>query len=111
MTDKQPEVQELSITREGISLKSVAVNTILTLAIALGVGYMIFEIRVTTQALADHKIDAAQAGKAFVEAIKEQTIAIREGNNELKLQNCLTKFPESERKEQDTWCKQITGTR
>jgi hypothetical protein len=99
------------IAGQKFSAKNLPFNTIFTILTFVGICMLgtvfYFHWQGGIVAAAESRDDR----KEFIAAVKEQTLAIREGNTELKLQNCLSKFPEAERKANDTWCKQITGAR
>ena len=97
------EVEELSgeIVGQKFSLKSVALNTLATVVTLMGVV-------VISILLWQHQIDAKEAGKGFVEALKEQTVAMRESTQVGREQNCLLRFDQKERQSNAEFCRQIT---
>ena len=97
------EVEELSgeIVGQKFSLKSVALNTLATVVTLCGVV-------VISVLLWQHQIDAKEAGKGFVEALKEQTVAMRESTQVGREQNCLLRFDQKERQSNAEFCRQIT---
>lgn len=59
-----------------------------------------------------HTGDAKEAQKEFVGAIKEQTMAMREGTAVNREQTCLLKFDPTTRQGANAdFCKQISGSR
>lgn len=100
------------IAGQKVDVKNIkSLNTVVTLFTFVGVCILVYAFYL-------HRGDGLQAAtsakedrQAFVKAVQEQTQAIREGNAELRLQNCLSKFPENQRAAQDAWCKQISGAR
>ena len=109
MSDKREEqmanaeVEEISgeIVGQKFSLRSVALNTLATVATLTGVV-------VISILLWQHQIDAKEAGKGFVEALKEQTVAMRESTQVGREQNCLLRFDQKERQSNAEFCRQIT---
>lgn len=96
------EVEELNaeIAGQKISLKSVAINTIVTLlTFALCV--------VTTSIVWQHTTDARETGKAFVSAIKEQTEATTEQAKLLREANCLQGY-QGPPAEKQNFCARVT---
>lgn len=76
------DVSELKLSRDGISLKSATLNTLLTLIAALaGVGSLVL--------LLQHQQDMREANLAFVSAVKDQTAAIKEQTKVAREANCL----------------------
>lgn len=99
MSDRVEEAQ-LEIAGQKISLKSVALNTFLTVMILAGV--------IAIAALFwRHENDTRETGRAFVEAIKEQTVAVKEQTVAAREQNCLMRFDTRERQERADFCRQI----
>ena len=109
MSDKREEqmanaeVEEISgeIVGQKFSLRSVALNTLATVATLTGVV-------VISILLWQHQIDAKEAGKGFVEALKEQPVAMRESTQVGREQNCLLRFDQKERQSNAEFCRQIT---
>lgn len=99
----EEKVEELSaeIGGQKLSLKSVALNTVITILILLGVGYTAFSMN-------QHQTEAKESSHAFVSAIKEQTSAMKEGTSATREQTCLLKFDQKDRPGNAEFCKQIT---
>lgn len=98
------DVEEVSaeIAGQKLSLKSVALNTLTTVATLIGV-------IVICMFLWQHQQETKEAGAAFVSALKEQTIAYKEGTATQREQNCLLKFKQEERQQNADFCRQISG--
>ena len=58
-----------------------------------------------------HQTDTKEGTHEFVKAIKEQTVAIRDGTAAQREQTCMLKFEGPERKVNSEWCKQVSGSR
>jgi hypothetical protein len=87
MQDQRVEEANLEVAGQKIHLKSVALNTLLTIFVAIGVsliGYMLF-----------HHVAQADA------TLKEMVQAQRENN-------CLISIPEKDREYKAEFCKRIT---
>lgn len=82
--------------------KNLAINTLLTLAIGGGMIWLVMNSM-------NHNQDTKEASAAFVAALKEQTVAYREGTAAQREQNCLLKFKQEERQLNENFCKQISG--
>ena len=97
------EVSEVSadIAGQKISIKSIALNTLATVATLIGVV-------VISVLLWQHETETRETGKDFVAALKEQTIAMKESTAVGKEQNCLLKFDQKDRLQNADFCKQIT---
>lgn len=99
----EAQISELSISRDGISLKSVTINTLFTLAAAIGAwgaAYLVWE----------HKTETAQASAAFIKALGEQTQATRDQAAAMREQTCILKFDQKDRGTNAQWCQDISGT-
>lgn len=81
------ETEELTVDAKNLTgtLKSTSINTIITLFAAIGVGVLVWQGFV-------HSQDTRDASAAFVGAIKEQTVAIKEQTSVQREANCLTIF-------------------
>lgn len=76
------------------SIKSANLNTLATVVTLVLSGILLYVV-------ITHTVDARDASKAFVEALKEQTTAQRE-------QNCLMRYESRERSERAEFCRQIS---
>lgn len=84
--------------------KNMALNTLVTIGILVVTSVIAYGLYV-------HDQSAKENGAAFVSAIKEQTVAMREGTAVAREQNCLLKFDPAQRQQNAEFCKQITGAR
>lgn len=100
---------EASIGNKKLSMKSVELNTFVTLLIllisasilvggALG-GWVIVQL------LEAHRVEAKEAGAAFVGAVKEQTQATKEQTSMQRERNCIEKFEVKDRPANAEWCR------
>lgn len=96
-------VEELSaeVAGQKISLKSVALNTILTILIFLGVA-------VTISLLWNHQEESKAASAAFVSAIKEQTTVQKEQTTVIRESNCIAALPPDRKHLDADFCKRVT---
>lgn len=97
---EEEKVQELTISKDGISLKSVTVNTVITLATAFGVGF-------TAIAIHEHKTEAKEANSLFVGAVREQTTAMREATTVQRENNCLQSY-QGPAQEKASFCRTVS---
>ena len=97
------EVEEISgtIAGQSFSLKSVALNTLATVA-------TLVVVSVCAVLLYQHQTEARETKDSFAAAIKEQTIAMREGTAVQREQNCLLRFDQKDRQANAEFCRQIT---
>lgn len=100
MDEEKVEELNAEIAGQKLSLKSVALNTIITLLIAVGVGYTAFS-------MSQHQADAKEGRAEFIGALREQTAVMKEQTSAAKEQNCLLRFEQKERTQQADFCKQI----
>jgi hypothetical protein len=100
MGDERVEELSAEIGGQKLSLKSVALNTLATVATLIGVAVLIV---LATQ----HQTEAKDQSNAFVAAIKEQTTAMKEQTAVAREQNCLMRFETKDRAERAEFCKQI----
>lgn len=94
MAEERIEEANLEVAGQKIQLKSVALNTVLTLACALGVAY-------TALIVTQHNAQAATREDTFAKALGEMVQAQRE-------QNCLISIPEAQREAKAEFCKRVT---
>lgn len=96
MAEEQPRIEEATIEIAGqkINLKGMAVNTVLTVAVALGVVFI-------GTILMQHVSQAATREENFAKALFEMVQAQRE-------QNCLIAIPEAQREAKADFCKRVT---
>ena len=93
-------IQELTISKDGISLKSVTVNTVITLATAFGVGF-------TAYAIHEHRTEARESSALFVGAVREQTTAMREATTVQRENNCLQSY-QGPPQEKASFCRTVS---
>lgn len=102
MDRNEAAVSELSaeVAGQKLSLKSVALNTLATVA-------TLILVVVIAVLLHQHQQDAKVTGEAFVSAVKEQTGAIKEQTSALRENTCIAAYqgPASERA---SFCKQVS---
>jgi hypothetical protein len=96
----QPAVEELNLSKTGINIKSFQMNTLLTF-----VGVMFSGA--CAAGLWFHMGDTKDASAAFVQAIREQTTALKDGTQVAREQNCLMRFDQKERQERAEFCRSI----
>ncbi len=86
-----------------VNVKNVkSLNTILTLIAALAASFCAYLIN-------QHQVEAKDAGKSFVEALKEQTEAMRDGIAATREQTCLLRFDQKERQTNAEFCRTVSG--
>ena len=95
-------IEEVSISKEGISLKSVTLNTLLTLLTAVGVA-------VISVLLWGHQQDTRQNQDSLASVLKEQTAAIREQIAVQRENTCMLRFSQETRQVNAEFCKQVSG--
>lgn len=100
MADQQPDVAELQVGKEGLSLKSASLNTLLTLFTALGVAAL-------GVAFYGHVGDSKAANDTMVSVMKELTQAQRESTAVAREQNCLIAMPIDKR--DPDLCRRVSG--
>lgn len=83
----ESEVSEVAVDAKNLtaSIKSVSINTLLTVLCAIGIGVLVWQGYT-------HSQDSRDASAAFVAAIKEQTTAIKEQTAVQREANCLVIF-------------------
>lgn len=81
---------DAEIAGQKISLKNVALNTMATFVTLVGVVLIVYM-------LYDHQQSSRDAAKLFVDAVKEQTLAVKESTITQREQNCLLQFEQKER--------------
>src|SRR5712671_1316489 len=81
--------------------KNMAVNTAATVLILIVTSLIAYGLYV-------HDQNSKETANAFVGALKEQTVAMREGTSVAREQNCLLKFSPEQRQANAEFCKQIT---
>lgn len=92
--EQRIEEANLEVAGQKIHLKSVALNTLLTLMCVLGVGY-------TALIVTQHAAQAATREDTFAKLMAEMVQAQRE-------QNCLISIPEAQREGKAEFCKRVT---
>jgi hypothetical protein len=97
----EPAVEELNLSKTGLSIKSFQMNTLLTFVGVVFAG-------ACAVALWFHMGETKDASSAFVHALKEQTIAMKDQTQVAREQNCLMRFDQRERQERADFCRQIT---
>lgn len=65
----------------------------------------------TLYILFTHQQDTKAGAQDFVKAVREQTVAIKEGISAQREQTCILKFEGPERKANAEFCKQVSGSR
>lgn len=99
-SDKAP-IEELNLSKAGISIKSFQMNTLLTLICSVFAG-------ATALAIWFHMNETKEASTSFVNALKEQTTAIRDQTVVAREQNCLMRFDQKERLERAEFCRSVS---
>lgn len=104
--DKNGVDVDITLAGNGVRLKNVkslnTVATVATLMIVAGGFSLIY------QQISAHAQDARDTGKAFVEAIKEQTAAVKEQTQAAREQNCLISMPIEMRRQDPDACRRIS---
>jgi hypothetical protein len=97
------EVSEVSASIAGqkITIKSMALNTLATVATLIGVAVIIVLVW-------QHDNDTRETSKDFITSIKDQTTAMKDSTQVGREQNCLLKFDQKDRMQNAEFCKQIT---
>lgn len=88
------------VAGQEVSLKNVSLNTIATVTTLVAVGVLLY-VAVT------HSQEAKDSGRAFVEAIKEQTKSQLEQTSVMREQTCIMRFDQKDRQTNADFCKQI----
>ena len=92
----------LELGGQKVNVRNVkSLNTILTLVAA---GAACFGVYL----MMEHQAEAKDAGKSFVGAIKEQTIAIQEQTKASREQTCILRFDQKDRQANAEFCKSIS---
>jgi hypothetical protein len=97
--ERGPGVAELSVGKEGLSLKSAELNTVITLFCAIG-------IAATAAFTWMHMKDADKTSALMVEALHDLTVATRAQTSAQLEQNCLFQYKQEDRSGQNAdYCK------
>ena len=96
---------ELDAEIGGQKLKySGPINTLFTVLTFFVVGLIAYGLYI-------HDQNSKETALAFVGALKEQTIAMKEQTAVGREQNCLLKFDPKDRSSNASFCEQISGSR
>lgn len=85
MAGEQTEELQVDAKNLTATIKSASLNTVVSVLAAIGVGVLVWQGYT-------HSQDSRDASKAFVEAIKEQTVAIKDQTSAVRESNCLAVF-------------------
>lgn len=96
-------LEELDATIAGQKLKLTGanLNTLFTVLGFIGIcliGYVLYM----------HTAESKEVQTSFVAAVKELTVAQREGTAAAREQNCLISIPEAQREAKADFCKRVT---
>lgn len=95
--------QELNaeIAGQKLNLRNVpigALSSVATLLLLVGLGVGLWH----------HVEDTRSASQAFVNALKEQTVAIRDQTAAQREQTCMMRFTDKDKPANADWCRQIS---
>lgn len=95
--------EELSgeIAGQKFSAKNLPINTLATVATLVLVSIIAY-------VLYQHEVHAANRHGDYLNALREQTQAIREAAQAQRETTCINTFPESQREAKSAFCKQIS---
>lgn len=102
MAEEKVEELTAEVAGQKLSLKSVALNTLATVATLIAVGVLLTITWI-------HHTDGREGRNEFISALKEQTAAQRENAALQREQNCLFKFKPEERHQWADTCKTTSG--
>src|SRR5262245_42295007 len=100
-TEERVEEATFEVAGQKVSLKSVALNTFVTLISMIG-------IIILAALMYTHVGEARDTTNNFLAAVKEQTQATKESAQAQREQNCLLRFEQKDRGDKAEFCKTIS---